>query len=107
MFTLRTLVSERQNPKQLYVSLIDIDTKVFQYCQSMARQWGMERYRGFLIAASAVPRFAMGFDWDSQGIIFRSGCPGSTVEIKHIEGPIVNSKDAAEEHGLKLCKDWV
>ena len=73
----------------------------------MARQWGMERYRGFLIAGSAVPRFATGFDWDSQGIIFRSGRPGSTVEIKHIKGPIVNSKDAAEEHGLKLCKDWI
>ena len=73
----------------------------------MAKQWGMERCRGFLIAGSAVPRFATGFDWDSHGIIFRSGRPGSTVEIKHIKGPIVNSKDAAEEHGLKLCKDWV
>ena len=73
----------------------------------MATQWGMERYRGFLIAGSAVPRFATGFDWDSHGIIFRSGRHGSTVEIKRIEGPIVNSKDAAEEHGLKLCKDWI
>src|SRR5215831_18105418 len=73
----------------------------------MARQWGMERYRRFLIAGSAVPRFATGFDWDSHGIIFRSGRPGSIVEIKRIKGPIVNSKDAAEEHGLKLCKDWV
>ena len=50
----------------------------------------------------------MGFDWDSHGIIFRSGRPGgSIVEIKRIKGPIVNSKDAAEEHGLKLCKDWI
>jgi len=73
----------------------------------MAMQRGMERYKGFLIAGSAVPRFATGFNWDSQGIIFRSGRPGSIVEIKRIEGPIVNSKDAAEEHGLKLCKDWV
>ena len=67
----------------------------------------MERYRGFLIAGSAVPRFTRGFDWDSQGIIFRSGRFGSIVEIERIEGPIVNSKDAAEEHGLKLCKDWI
>jgi len=73
----------------------------------MAMQWGIERYKGFLIAGSAVPRFATGFDWDSQGIIFRSGCLGSTAEIKRIKGPIVNSKDAAEEHGLKLCKDWI
>ena len=68
---------------------------------------GMERNRGFLIAGSAVPRFAAGFDWDSQGIVFRSGRLSSTVEIKRIEGPIVNSKDAAEEYGLKLCKDWI
>jgi len=67
----------------------------------------MERYRGFLIAGSAVPRFTTGFDWDSQGIIFRSGRLGWIVEIKLIKGPIVNSKDGAEEHGLKLCKDWV
>ena len=67
----------------------------------------MERYKGSLIAGSAVPRFAAGFHWDSQGIIFRSGCLGSIVEIKRINGPIVNSKDAAEEHGLKLCKDWI
>jgi len=67
----------------------------------------MERYKGFLIAGSAVPRFATGFDWDAQGIIFCSGRLGSTVEIKRIKGPIVNSKDGAEEHGLKLCKDWI
>jgi hypothetical protein len=58
-------------------------------------------------AHSAVPTFATGFDWHSQGIIFRSGRLGSIVEITRIEGPIVNSKDAAEEHGLKLCKDWI
>src|SRR5215510_13539925 len=73
----------------------------------MATQWGMERYRGFLIAGSAVPRFATRFDWDAQGIIFRSGRAGWSVEITRIEGPIVNSKDTAEEHGLKLCRDWV
>jgi len=48
-----------------------------------------------------------GFDWDSQGIIFRSRRLRSIVEIKRIKGPIVKSKDAAEDHGLKLCKDWV
>ena len=60
----------------------------------MAKRWGMERHKGFLIVGSVVPRFATGFDWDSQGIIFRSGRLGSTVEIKRIKGPIVSSKDA-------------
>ena len=68
---------------------------------------GNRALQGFLIAGSAVPRFATGFDWDSQGIIFRSGRFGSIAEIKRVKGPIVNSKDAAEEHGLKLCKDWI
>ena len=64
----------------------------------------MERYKGCLIARSAVPRFATGFDWDSHGIIFRSGRPGSIVEIKRIKGPIVNSKDAAEETGSSCAR---
>ena len=73
----------------------------------MARHWGMERYKGFLISGSAVPTFATGFDWYSQGSIL---CPGrlcSILEVKRIQGPIFNSKEAAEQHGLELCKDWI
>ena len=73
----------------------------------MARQSGMERYEGCLIAGSAVPRFAMGFDWDSQGIILRPGRLSSIVEVRRIKGTIFDSKEAAEEDGFKLCKDWI
>jgi hypothetical protein len=73
----------------------------------VAKQWGAERYKGFLIDGSAVPTFATGFDWYSQGIIFRPGRLGSIVEVKRIKGAIFNSKEAAEEDGLKLCKDWI
>lgn len=74
----------------------------------MARQWEIERYKGFLIDGSAVPTFATGFDWYSQGIILRPGRLSSIIEVKRIEGPIfINSKEAAEEHGLKLCKEWI
>jgi hypothetical protein len=41
----------------------------------------MEHYKGFLIDGSAVPMFATGFDWYSQGIILRSRHFGSIVEI--------------------------
>jgi hypothetical protein len=44
---------------------------------------------------------------NSQGTIFRPGRLGSIVEIKHIKGSVFNSKEAAEEHGLNLCKDWI
>jgi hypothetical protein len=69
---------------------------------------GMERYKGFLIDGSAIPAFVTGFDWYSQGTIFRTSRRlDSIVEIKRIRGPTFDSKEAAEEHGLKLCKDWI
>ena len=73
----------------------------------MAKCWGMERYKGFLITGSAVPTFATGFDWYSQGIVLRPGRLSSIVEVKRIQGPIFNSKEAAEEDGFRLCKDWI
>ena len=73
----------------------------------MARQWEIKRYKGFLIDGSAVPTFATGFDWYSQGIILRPGRLSSIVEIKRIQGTIFNSKEAAEQHGLQLCRDWI
>jgi hypothetical protein len=67
----------------------------------------MERYKGFLISGSAVPTFAARFDWYSQGTILRPARLGSVVEIKRIKGGIFNSKEAAEEDGFRLCKDWI
>jgi hypothetical protein len=80
---------------------------IFSILGFMARQWGMERYKGFLISGSAVPKFATGFDWYSQGIILRPGRLSSVVEVKRIHGPVFNSKEEAEQHGLQLCKDWI
>ena len=73
----------------------------------MTRQWGMERYKGFLISGSAVPTFATGFDWYSQGTILRPGRLSSIVEVRRIKGTIFDSKEAAEEDGFKLCRDWI
>jgi hypothetical protein len=73
----------------------------------VTKQPGLERYKGFLIDGSAVPTFATGFDWYSQGIILRPARLGSIVEIKRIVGPIFHSKEAAEEHALQLCRDWI
>ena len=79
------------------------------------RQWEIERYKGFLIDGSAVPTFATGFDWYSQGIILRPGRLSSIVEIKCIQGPIFNSKEAdglylpcGLETGYSMCLaiDW-
>jgi hypothetical protein len=73
----------------------------------MAKQWGIERYKDFLITGSAIPTFATGFDWYSQGTIFRRGQLGSIVEIRRIRGVIFNSKEEAEQHSLEVCKSWI
>jgi hypothetical protein len=73
----------------------------------VAKQCGIERYKDFLITSSAVPTFATGFDWYAQGIIFGPRRLSSIIEIKRIQGPLFNSKEAAERHGLQLCKDWI
>jgi hypothetical protein len=45
--------------------------------------------------------------WRSQGSVFTSAGKSST-HIKHLdEGFIFESKEAAETHGLELCKRWV
>ena len=73
----------------------------------MANQRGLKHYKGFLIDGSAVPTFATGFDWYSQGTILRPGRLTSIVEVRRIKGPIFNSKEAAEHHAIQLCKDWI
>jgi hypothetical protein len=73
----------------------------------IVKQWGIERYKDFLITSSAVPTFATGFDCTRQGIILRPARLGSILEVKRIEGPMFNSKKAAEEHGIQLCKEWI
>jgi hypothetical protein len=73
----------------------------------MAQQSGIAGYKDFVIAGSAIPNFATGFDWYSQGTIFRRGQLGSIVEIRRIRGVIFNTKEEAEQHGLKLCKSWI
>jgi hypothetical protein len=70
----------------------------------MANHRGIERYKEFLITSSAVPTFATGFDWYSQGIILRPGRLISMVQVKRIEGPIFDNKEAAEQYGLELMQ---
>jgi hypothetical protein len=52
------------------------------------KQWGIERYKDFLITSSALPTFATGFTWYSQGTVLRPGRFSSIIEVKRLEGPI-------------------
>jgi hypothetical protein len=71
------------------------------------KQCGIERYKDFLITSSAVPTLQRALSGIRRAIFFAQGRLGSIVEVKRIEGPIFNSKEAGEEHGLKLCKEWI
>jgi hypothetical protein len=65
-------------------------------------------YKGYLIWGKAVrvnpnlPDDA----WRSHGDVFVNSSNGS-IHIKHLEGVIFGSKEAAEAHGLELCKKWL
>ena len=49
------------------------------------KQWGIERYKDFLITSSAVPTFAARFEWYAQGIVLRPGRLSSIVEVQRIK----------------------
>ena len=38
--------------------------------------------------------------------VYRGQCH-CIVEVKRIEGRVFNSKEAAEQHGIQLCKEWI
>jgi hypothetical protein len=67
----------------------------------------MVPYKDYLIRGKAVrvnPNSQDG--WRSHGDVFVNSSNGS-IHIKHLEGVIFGSKEAAEAHGLELCKKWL
>jgi hypothetical protein len=67
----------------------------------------MNRYKGHPIYGVAVPALEQG--WCSRGLVFDRDLT-RTMEIKRIESPadlIFKARQKAEEHGLKLCRDWI
>ena len=43
----------------------------------------------------------------SVGIIYERGRLGSIIQVQRIEGELFESKAQAEQHGVKLCKEWI
>jgi hypothetical protein len=70
----------------------------------IAKQWESSDTRGFwlMVQPSQPQPHLTGTRWVT---IFRASRRlNSIVEIQRIQGPIFDSQEAAEEHGLKLCK---
>lgn len=67
----------------------------------------MKRYKGHPIYGIAIP--APEHSWCSRGLVYDQDLT-QTIEIKRIESPAdltFKAKEQAEEHGLKLCRDWI
>lgn len=67
----------------------------------------MKQYKGYPIYGIAVP--APGRRWCSRGLVFDKDLT-QTIEIKRIQSVaelVFEGKQQAEEHGLKLCRDWI
>ncbi|MGH7846093.1 MAG: hypothetical protein ACREQW_13115 [Candidatus Binatia bacterium] len=67
----------------------------------------MTKYKGHPIYGIAVP--APEHRWCSRGLVFDRDL-NQTIEIKRIDAPTdltFKAKKQAEEHGLKLCRDWI
>ena len=66
----------------------------------------MNQYKGHPIYGVAVP--VSGRRWCPRGLIFDRDLT-QTIEIKRIDTAEVNFEDKrqAEDHGLKLCRDWI
>jgi hypothetical protein len=67
----------------------------------------MKQYKGYPIYGVAVP--APEHRWCSRGLVFDRDLT-QTVEIKRIQASeevTFKARRLAEEHGLKLCRDWI
>jgi hypothetical protein len=62
-------------------------------------------YRGYIISAWARPESENGFT--AVGIIYERGQFGSIIQVQRIEGALFETKEQAEQHGLRLCKEWI
>jgi hypothetical protein len=62
-------------------------------------------YRGYIISAWARPEFTNVST--SVGIVYKWGQLGSLIQVQRIEGESFGSKEQADQHGLKLCKEWI
>jgi hypothetical protein len=67
----------------------------------------MVSYRGYLIYGKAVVVGRNSQAWRSLGVICAKTSRESIIEIRHIEGTVFKTREAAEDNGLELCKNWL
>jgi hypothetical protein len=65
----------------------------------------MVSYKGYLIYGKALLIHSQA--WRSLGVICAKTSRGSIIEIRHLEGTVFKTREAAEDNGLELCKNWL
>jgi hypothetical protein len=85
---------ERSTESQGFLNVSDVIPQLTAY-----------EYRGYIIGAWARPEFANGST--SVGIVYERSQLGSIIQVQRIEGELFEQKEQAEQHGLKLCKEWI
>jgi hypothetical protein len=62
-------------------------------------------YNGYVIGAWARPELTKGST--SIGVVYKWDKFGSMIQVQRIEGKLFETQEQAEQHGLRLCKDWI
>jgi hypothetical protein len=65
----------------------------------------MVSYKGSLIYGKALLIRLKA--WRSIGVICAKTSRGSIIEIRHLEGTVFKTREAAEGNGPELCKNWL
>jgi len=66
----------------------------------------MVEYKGYLIFGKALKVYPDSAYWCSHGDVFINEPARSTL-VARVGGAIFESKQAAEAHGLELCREWI
>jgi hypothetical protein len=67
----------------------------------------MAEYKGYFIFGKALKVYPGSAYWCSpQGDIFTNDLGGSIL-IARLGGAVFESEQAAEDHGLELCREWI
>ena len=64
----------------------------------------MIEYKGYFMLGTALMIHPHSPDWRALGTIFAKTPQGSVVEVGRVGGPVFTTKEAAQRHGLVLCR---
>jgi hypothetical protein len=74
---------------------------------SAVEEANMVSYKGYLIYGKALVIHQNSQAWRSLGVVCAKTSRGSIIEIRHLEGTVFETREAAADNGLEVCKKWL